>query len=407
MNLANFLADLDPAKVRVVAYVPAKARADAALVAMAADQLVMNHEAVLGGEGDVDLSRDDLQLVRETLRDSLAPNQSRSWSLTAALLDPELRVFRYTDRRDGSTEYFSEEELKEQTEPADWQRGQEVTRAGEPLLVTGDRARELGMARHVVSDFDDFKQVYGLEGELALAEPNWADYLIDALASPSVAWVLLLIGFAALYAELQAPGIGIGAFIAGICFLLFFWSKHLDGTAGWLEVLLFAAGVCCILLELFVLPGSAIFGLGGGLLIIASLVLASQTFVIPHNEYQVRELRDSLLGLLAVGVGVGVLAMVMRRYLPHAPLLSNMMLEPPSDAELEDLAQREALVDFAHLLGHSGVATTQLTPSGKARFGGQLVDVIADGEVIGRGTEVVVTEVHGNRVVVQSAAGRV
>ena len=75
-----------------------------------------------------------------------------------------------------------------------------------------------------------------------LAEPGWADYLIDALAAPAVAWLLLLIGGAALYAELQAPGIGVGGFVAGVCFLLYFWSKHLDGTAGWLEVLLFAGG---------------------------------------------------------------------------------------------------------------------------------------------------------------------
>ena len=92
-------------------------------------------------------------------------------------------------------------------------------------------------------------------------------------------------------------------------------------------------------------------------------------------------MRDSLLGLIGVGVGVVVLAMLMRRYLPHTPLFSHVMLEPPSDAELEDLAHREALVDFEHLLGHQGVATTQLTPSGKARFGNELVDVIADGEV--------------------------
>jgi membrane-bound serine protease (ClpP class) len=406
MNLANFLADQDPAKVRIVAYVPTTARADAALVAMAADQLVMNHDAVLGGEGDAVFSAEDIKLTHETLRDSLAPKKGRPWSLTAALIDPELRVFRYTNRQSGMAEYFSEEELAEQTDPETWNRGAEVTRAGEPLRVTGDRAGELGIARHVVQDFAGFKHAYALEGDMALAEPSWADFLIDALAAPAVAWLLLLIGGAALYAELQAPGIGVGAFVAGICFLLYFWSKHLDGTAGWLEVLLFMAGVCCILLELFVLPGSAIFGLGGGLLIIASLILASQTFVVPHNEYQMRELRDSMLGLLAVGVGIGVAAMFMRRYLPHTPLFSNLMLEPPSDAEREDLAHREALVDFGHLLGQRGVATTQLTPSGKARFAGELVDVIADSEVIGRGTEVVVTEVQGNRVVVRSGTGR-
>jgi membrane-bound ClpP family serine protease len=35
MNLANFLANQDPARVRIVAYVPTMARADAALVANA------------------------------------------------------------------------------------------------------------------------------------------------------------------------------------------------------------------------------------------------------------------------------------------------------------------------------------------------------------------------------------
>jgi membrane-bound ClpP family serine protease len=83
------------------------------------------------------------------------------------------------------------------------------------------------------------------------------------------------------------------------------------------------------------------------------------------------------------------------------------MLEPPSDAELEDLAHRESLVDFEHLLGHRGNAATQLTPSGKARFGNELVDVIADGEVIDRGTQVVVVAVQGNRVLVRSDSGHV
>ena len=407
MNLANFLAELDRTRIRTVAYVPSEARSDAALIAIACDQLIMHRDAVLGGSGAVEYSPDDVQSARATLRDSLLPKKSRSWSLAAALIDPEVRVFHFTHRRDALAAYFCEEELAGQADPDAWVRGEEVTQPPHPLRVSESSADELGLARNIVSDFTAFKQLYGLEDDLMLAEPGWADYLIDALAAPAVAWMLLLIGGAALYAELQAPGIGIGGFVAGICFLLFFWSKHLDGTAGWLEVLLFAAGVCCILLELFVLPGSAIFGLGGGLLVIVSLVLASQTFVLPRNDYQMAQLRDSLLGLLGVSLGVMVLAMVMRRYLPHTPFFSNMMLEPPSDEELEDLSHREALVDFDHLLGHRGTAATQLTPSGKARFGGTLVDVIADGEVISRGAEVKVVAVQGNRVVVRRATGQV
>jgi membrane-bound ClpP family serine protease len=404
MNLANFIADQNPAVVRIVAYVPQQALSDAALVALAADQLVMQPAAVLGGGGETEFSREELASTAQTLRKSLAPQRGRSWSLMAALVDPQMRVFEYTNRQTGAQAYFSTDEQTDQANPDDWKQGAEITRPGQALKLSGDRALQLGLARHVVQNFADFKEQFGLEGDVALAEPNWADFLVQALAAPAVAWLLLLIGGAAIYAELQAPGIGIGAFIAGICFLLYFWSKHLGGTADWLEVCLFVAGVACILLELFVLPGVAIFGLGGGVMIIASLVLASQTFIVPHNEYQLTQLRDSLLGLLGAGLGIGALAMLMQRYLPHSPLFSNMMLEPPSGAELKDLSQRESLVAFEYLLGMHGVTTTQLTPSGKARFEGKQVDVIADGEVIGRGQSVVVTEVHGNRVVVRSAA---
>ncbi len=406
MNLVSYLTHLDPSQVRVVAYVPNEARADAALVATACDQLVMSPTATLGGDGAAEFAGEDLELAREMLRDALAV-RSRSWSLRAALVDPQLRVFTDTHRKDGVVDYFSEEELAAQPDPAAWEQGAEVTKAGSPFRVLGDRALELGLARHNVDDVVAFRQLYGLDHELELAEPGWAHYLIDALAAPAVAWLLLLIGGAALYAELQSPGIGVGGFVALVCFLLYFWSKHLDGTAGWLEVLLFVAGVCCILLELFVLPGTAIFGLGGGALVIVSLVLASQTFVVPHNDYEFSQLQNSLLGLIGVGVGIVAAAVLMHRYLPHTPFFSNVMLEPPTGQELEEIAHREALVEFDHLLGSHGHATTQLTPSGKARFGNQLVDVIADGEVIGRGAEVVVVEVQGNRVVVRSAGASV
>jgi len=42
-------------------------------------------------------------------------------------------------------------------------------------------------------------------------------------------------------------------------------------------------------------------------------------------------------------------------------------------------------------------------PSGKADFNGELVDVIADGLPIDRGTPVVVVKTRGNRVVVRRA----
>jgi membrane-bound ClpP family serine protease len=404
LTLANYLAELDPARVRTVALVSEQALADAALVALACDHVLLEQGAVLGGDGAGNPLADELESARESIRNSLAKAKSRSWSTIVALLDPSLSVHRYTHRRQGHEAYFSAAELAEQPDPDDWIQAEEVTTPGAAFQVHGDQAVRLRLARQIVADSGEIRQLYGLESELTVAEPGWADFLIDALAAPQLQWLLVAIGMAALWAELHSPGVGFGGFIAGVSFLLFFWGSFLGGTANWLEVLLFLAGCLCVVLEIFVIPGVGIFGLGGGLMILVSLVLASQTFVWPHNSYQLTQLRNSLLGVAGAGVAMVAVASVMRRYLPQTPMLGRMVLLPPTDSELQSIAQREVLVDLQHLLGRHGQTTTQLTPSGKARFGAQLVDVTAEGEVVGRGTEVVVIAVAGNRVVVRPVA---
>ena len=77
--------------------------------------------------------------------------------------------------------------------------------------------------------------------------------------------------------------------------------------------------------------------------------------------------------------------MLLRNRLPRSRLFGHIMLEPPAGEEAETIRRREALVDFAGCSAQRGTTTTQLTPCGKARFGDQLVDVMADGEVIDRG----------------------
>ena len=165
--------------------------------------------------------------------------------------------------------------------------------------------------------------------------------------------------------------------------------------------MLFGAGVSCVALELFVIPGFGIFGLGGGAMVILSLVLASQTFLqLPQNEYQLSEFRDSLLVVAAGGAGLVAAIVMFRRYAHRAPIVRNVMLAPPEGEELDELQQREAIVEWEYLRGKRGTTTTKLTPAGKARFGDQLVDVVSDGELIPPGTDVYVVEVRGNHVLV-------
>ena len=182
------------------------------------------------------------------------------------MIDPNLNVFRA--KRLGDVEYFCDEELGEQPDQAKWQKDALVTEPGRPLKLSGQQAADFDLANRVVDNFAQFKQYYGLEDDPALVEPGWADFLDPRPGLAGAGVLLLLIGFAGLYIELHSPGVGIGAFVAVVCFLLFFWSHYLGGTAGWLQVTLFVAGVCCLLLELFVIPGFGIFGLGGGAMVL-------------------------------------------------------------------------------------------------------------------------------------------
>ena len=113
---------------------------DAALVALACDQLVMGDATPCWADrGPRSFRADEIATGRETMRDSLAPEKSRSWSLMAALVDPELRVFRYKHRRDGVVDYFCDSELADPGRS----RGLEAAatkspRPGRPLQLKGE-----------------------------------------------------------------------------------------------------------------------------------------------------------------------------------------------------------------------------------------------------------------------------
>jgi len=393
--LATWLAALDPARVRTVAWVPREARADAALVALACDELAIAPTAVLGGAGAATIDPRRSAALAAAWSEGVAGKRGRSWSLPVALVAPGMVVRRATQAATGRIDHFSDAELLPREDRESWTLGAEVGVG--PIELSGRAAESLGLATHVIDGFPALVATYGLPADMKLEEPGWADRLLDALASPGIAWLLLLIGGAGLYIEMHTPGVGLGGFVAMVAFIVYFWSQHLHGTSGWLEVMLFLAGLFCLAAEILVLPGFGVLGLGGGLLVIAALVLASQSFVLPTNDYQIRQLQWSLLGILGAAVGVALVGMLVRRWLPRAPVLRHVLLEPPA----EDLAAEPPPV----AVGSEGIATTRLVPAGKARIDGHLFDVATDGHLVEPGEAVQVVAVRGGRIVVRPVGG--
>jgi membrane-bound serine protease (ClpP class) len=52
-------------------------------------------------------------------------------------------------------------------------------------------------------------------------------------------------------------------------------------------------------------------------------------------------------------------------------------------------------------MGELGEVVSKLRPTGKAKFGEAIVDVVAEADFLDKGTKVEIIEIQGNRVVVK------
>ena len=162
-------------------------------------------------------------------------------------------------------------------------------------------------------------------------------------------------------------------------------------------------------MEIFVIPGFGVFGVSGALLLLTSLVMASQTFGNLEPNSDLKKMTETMLTLGASVGTVIALAMVMNRFLPQIPILNQMVLHPPgmSPSALADEPQlRPGSADANGIagspaVGQLGEVFTDLRPAGKVLLDGQYLDVVSEGPYIGRGQQVEIVSISGNRVVVR------
>ena len=100
---------------------------------------------------------------------------------------------------------------------------------------------------------DQLAETLNVREPIRVMERTWIDTMVYVLNSGLVTFLLIVVGLIALTIELSSPGLGVGGLTSLLCFSLFFWSRFLGGTSGWLEVTLFAVGVIFIAAELFLI----------------------------------------------------------------------------------------------------------------------------------------------------------
>ena len=411
LQLARRLRDIDWATS--VVYIPEEAISGGAIVSLGCDRIFMQQGALIGDAGPVQLGMQGFEHAEEkvlsyltgALRE-LAESKGRPAAVAVAMSDRSLRIFQAKNKRTGTQFYFSEAECKDPEVLANYEIGPEIPESGQNrfLTVNAPRASELLMCEGVFDSEESMLQSLNIE-TLVRTRMNWVDRTVYLLNRPWLTGLLLIVGLIGLYFELAAPGISVAGLTAAACFGIFFWSHFLGGTSGWLEVILFGLGILGILCEIFVLPGFGVFGITGLSMVIVSLVMASQDFVLPESSSEWGELRTNTLIVLLSVAGALLLGFLQILILDSVPGLNRFKLQTPEDTNVETYSVSSLTATSAKAakfrVGDQGIADCDLRPAGKALLNDSLVDVSTEGDYVNAGSNVEVIRIDGSLVIVR------
>ncbi|MCA9039772.1 MAG: hypothetical protein KDA65_05420 [Planctomycetaceae bacterium] len=425
IDLADKLASLDSDKVLTVAYVPKQAISGAAIVALGCDQIYMHPSALIGDAGPIEMRQGQVMErapekvigpIRAKLKE-LAHKKGRPAAVAEAMTDRKLPVFEVRNRETGQLWYMTQQEID--AEGGKWIQGPQIPESGQEdndklLTVESERAHELKLTEPPVQNLEDLKERLGIsvEEELKPLEKTWLDTMIFVLNSNTAHFLLIVAGLVLIYVEANFVS-GFFGTLSALCFILYFWSAFLGGTAGWLEVILFLFSVALLLVEAFVLPGFGVFGITGIILMFTSLIMATMTLgeaTWGDTESNFSRISSSFMLIAGALTTVIVLAVIFNLMLPRIPFVRELIKPPafdgPGGYSTDEPHLHPDLVPHADLeegnfVGKRATTFTALRPAGKIKLDGEVLNVVSNGAYIPPGTEVEIIERSGNHIVVR------
>ena len=390
---------------KTVAYVKNKAISAGALIALACSRLVMRNNTTIGDCAPITYSSEGPKVLGEKFQSplrakfrALAKRNGYPETLAESMVTAEMVV--YAVEMEGKTLYMDSQAFEDlsQEEKERILSKKTIVGKGELLTMDDTEALELGFSRMSVDNMDEMLRRMEIENyKLIRIEESWSETLVRYIGV--ITPILLLIGLAALYMEISAPGFGAPGIIGITCLALVFLNQYLVGLADYTELLLLILGIILLGFELFVIPGFGIAGIAGLLFIAAGAILALQDFVIPDPSlpWQGEILLKNILHVLGAFFMAIIVALFVLRYI--MPKLSVVVEGPYLNTTLKD-SHADSIEAEKAKVGDIGVTMTFLRPSGKVKIKDEVFDGITQGEFMEKGTPVKISEIKGNRIIV-------
>ncbi|MEE3260016.1 MAG: NfeD family protein [Candidatus Latescibacterota bacterium] len=360
------------AEALTIAFINKRAISAGALISLACDKIVMTQASTMGATTPVDGSG------------------TKASDKVTSYMRAEMRA---TAERTGRNVKIAEAMVDERIDVP----GLSVE-AGRPATLTTEQALNYEMADETAETMIEMLKIYDLgDAEIVEIELNWAEHILRLLTHQIVTSLLLAVAMFGLIAEVRTPGWGLGGTLALVALGIFFGSHLIVRLAEWQELVLFAAGLALLIIELIAIPGFGLVGLAGIAAMLASVII---TQLGDFQLWTIDEIAAKVAMLAISMIGAFVLSVVVLRSLPRFAAFKHLVLSNEIKASEGYTSSSRDADD--ELIGKEGVTVSYLRPSGIAMFEGQRLNVITDGEFIEAQRPIKIVEARGSRVVVRT-----
>ena len=237
--------------ITTIAFINRRAISAGALISLSCEKVYMTGGGLIGAATAVDMSGKKgsekvISFMREEMA-STAEKRGRNKEIARGMVDEELNFSHLVINGDS----ISVNDI-------------EGRKDGKLISLTTEQAIKYGIADGTAETIESLMDTLSLGSlELAGSSENWSESIVRFLTNPVVASLLTTFGFLGILFELQSPGWGIPGFVGLTCLILSLSVSYIAQLATMSDMIFILVGLSLILLEMLVIPGFGIVGIGG------------------------------------------------------------------------------------------------------------------------------------------------
>ncbi len=378
-------------EVPVYAFIENNAASAGALISIAADRIYMKKGAKIGSASVVDQTG------------KIMPEKYQSYMRSTMRATAEAHGKDTVIAENGDTilKWHRDPKIAEaMVDPRIYIEG--ISDTGQIVAFTANEALANGYCEAIVEDMPEILEHAELSNyETKYYERTKLEAFIAFLVSPAIQGILIMLIVGGIYFELQSPGIGFALGAAVVAAILYFAPLYLEGLAENWEMVLFVVGLILIILEIFVIPGFGIAGISGLILALTGLVLSMVDNIIFEFEFHgAQALAEVLKALMIVTVSIFI-SFILSLYLSKKALTSNafswIVLNSTQDKDKGYIGVETNQKKF---IGKTGIAFTDLRPSGKIEIDDDTYDAKSEIGFISKGESIKVIDYRSGQLYV-------